>query len=195
MARKRAGKIEAELGAEACQELVAALAAEPNLTLVRIREIARERGIEVSLMGAKTFRDGPFERHLAKLESAHQFAVQVASMQEAGVGNCVADASRALLAQQVFEVIARGDFDPEQGLSMADLSLIVKRLTDSDQKGRYLDAVIQEKDAKLREMEAKEAERKAKARELKARMTKEKLSTKGLTPETLEQIEEMIGLL
>jgi hypothetical protein len=157
MARKRAGKIEAELGAEACQELVAALAAEPNLTLVRIREIARERGIEVSLMGAKTFRDGPFERHLAKLESAHQFAVQVASMQEAGVGNCVADASRALLAQQVFEVIARGDFDPEQGLSMADLSLIVKRLTDSDQKGRYLDAVIQEKDAKLRESELRVA--------------------------------------
>lgn len=190
MARKRAGKIEAELGADACQELVAALAAEPNITLKRIQEIARERGIEVSLMGAKTFRDGPFESHLAKLAAARDLALKVAGIQEQNTGATLADAASAVIANIVFDELSSGAarVDEQGNIDLDTLSKVVARLRTGDQRGRLLEA-------KLREMEAKEAERKAKARELQAQMTKDKQGKQGLTRETLERIEELIGLL
>lgn len=74
-------KIETELSEEQLQEFCTRLANTPKLTLKKLQSMAAELGIEVSLMGAKSFRDGAFAEHIEKCaaqKSLHCNSVRLA---------------------------------------------------------------------------------------------------------------------
>ena len=66
-------KIETELSEEQLQDFCSRLANTPKLTLKKLQSMAAELGIEVSLMGAKSFRDGAFAEHIEKMRRAKTF--------------------------------------------------------------------------------------------------------------------------
>ncbi len=74
-------------------------------TLEAIKAAAQKRGIVISLMSARSFRDTTFRRHLERLSRAQEFATQVAQMQTVGAGATLADASAAMLSQQLFDLV------------------------------------------------------------------------------------------
>lgn len=158
------------------------LAQMKGVTLEKVRDLAAEFGIEVSLMGAKTFRDSTFERYLAEVRAKREMAELVSSSAKSGLA--LSDGAASVLSQKLFDKLMSGeDFDLEQ---LNGFSLALSRLRIGDQRGKLLEA-------KLAEYEAKEEERRAKKAALQEQLTKAK--NRGLTEETLAHIEEAIGLL
>jgi hypothetical protein len=107
----------------------------PNLTLKKFQELAAERGINVSLMGARTFRDTTFKRHLERIGKAAELREQ---MREAvSAGNSIADAAALVISDEVFDKLVNRDIDEEVDLDV--LSKIIKRLRDSDRGKQALE--------------------------------------------------------
>lgn len=161
----------------------AELAATPGLTLARIAELAAERGISISLSGAKRVKDGPFGDYLDALRRKREMAEDVAAVAKSGLS--LADASASILSQKVFDrLMSAGELtDGETN----ELSLALSRLRLGDQRRDFLEA-------RLREMEAREAEREATKKALTAEISGAK-KRGGLTREALEKIEQAAGLL
>lgn len=192
----KATKIESSLTAAQEKEFLSRLMEMTNPTLAAIQTLALEYQITVSLEGARTYKKNVYQREIGKLQAAQQLALQVASVQESGAGHSLADASRSLIAQIVFEQLSQSDgYDPEQGIDLLDLSLIVKRISDSDQNAKRLSAQLRESELKVSEYQAKEKEARLAAEEIRRRMAKEQSSGKGLSDETLRIIEQKVGLL
>lgn len=165
-------KIAKSLSPEQLNEFIAECARTPGLTLETIKKLAAQRGIVVSLMSAKGFRDGPFQQHLLKLEHAQRIAEQVKALQEVDTSITLADASAALLAQRVFEMIYEGEIGPDGELDLDTVSKIIARLQQREQSAKRTEA-------QLRAYEAREAERKAQAEAVGTDAT--------LTPEAREE--------
>jgi hypothetical protein len=123
-------KIALSLSAEQLAEFLEVCRQTPGLTLERLQALAADRGISVSLMGAKSFRDTTYAEHMQRLRKAQELAVQ---MQEITAGGAsINEAAASLLSQQVFDEIAEGGLDADVA------SKIVKRLRDSDTQARGL---------------------------------------------------------
>lgn len=128
-------KIATELSAERLEEFLEKCRKTPKLTLARVQALARAYGIEVSLMGARSFRSTTFAEHMQRLRKAQELSLQ---MQEITAGGAtINDAAASLLSQQVFDLIA------EDGLDADSASKIVKRLRDSDTRVRALQHLIE----------------------------------------------------
>jgi hypothetical protein len=128
-------KIAQSMSAEQLVEFIAKCAKTPKLTLSKLQAMAKEIGIDVSLMGAKSFRDTTFAAHMDRLRKAQETALQ---MQELTAGGAtINDAAASLLSQQVFDLIA------EDGLDADSASKIVKRLRDSDTRVRSLQHMVE----------------------------------------------------
>lgn len=134
-------KIALELTAEELQEFLDKCWKTPGLTLKKVQELAEGYGINVSLMGAKSFRDTTFARHLQRIGKAGELAAQVAALKQAGAGHTIADAAAAILSDEVLDKLVNRDADEELDLDV--LSKIVKRLRDSDSRTRALEHQIE----------------------------------------------------
>lgn len=189
----RAGKIEAALNVEQLKEFLGKAMEMPSPTLVALQELAAEYGIVVSLEGARTFKRNVYSAELARLSKAQELALNIASMQEHGAGNTLAQAAGAIVAQETFDLLVSGsgNFEPDQ---LAELSLIVKRLRDSDQKQVFLNARVKELDLKNAELERKEAERKEKVKALKKRVEKDAKGQRNVSAETLQIFDDLLGI-
>lgn len=133
-------KIVSELSAEDLQGFLDRCFKTEGLTLKRVQAIAADYGISVSLMGAKTFRDTTFARHLQRIGKAGELAQQVAALRQAGAGHTIADAAAAILSDEVLDKLV--DRNPDEELDLDVMSKIVKRLRDSDSRTRALEHKI-----------------------------------------------------
>lgn len=171
-------KIATELTAEQLQQFLDKCWKTPGLTLKKVQELAEGFGIEVSLMGAKSFRDTTFARHLQRLSKANELAEQVRALKNAGAGHTIADAAAAIISDEVMDKLINRD--PDEELDLDVLSKIVKRLRDSDQRSAALQQRVREYEEKMASVQAGVEQAKSKG---------------GLTPETLRQIEEAAKIL
>lgn len=176
-------KILKNLTAEGLTEFFEACSKEKGLTLERIQELASQRGIEISLMSAKNFRDNAWATYTSKLQRANEASAQIQTLLEEGSVNSFADASATMLGQMVFDILMSGD----KGLDINGLSKIVARLRSGDHRQRELEM-------KIAEYERAEAERKKQVEALKAKTARAKEGG-GLSEERLKEIEEAINLL
>lgn len=103
----------------------------PNLTLAKLQELAAEVGVSVSLMGAKSFRDTTYKRHIERIRRARELSEQLRELSKTGAS--LADAAGELLSHKVMDVLTA---DPEaeqpEELDMKSLSLVISRLRMGD---------------------------------------------------------------
>lgn len=151
-----------------------------------IQDLADEFGIDISLMSARSFKQGAFSEYLEALQGKREQAEAIAEIAKHGLS--LTDAAAVKLAVKIND-----DLDRDEELSIDDknsYSLAISRLRTGDQRGKVLEA-------KLREYERKEAEwaeQRARAAQAKAALETVK-ARGGLTKETLARIEEAAGLL
>jgi hypothetical protein len=176
-------KIAKELSAEQLTELLDKCWKTPGLTLKKIADLAAGYGVSVSLMGATSFRDSTFARHLQRIGKAAELRDQLRDATKAG--NSTADAAALIISDEVLDKLVNRD--PDEELDLDVLSKIVKRLRDSEARKMATDVLV-------KEYERKEAERAEKKKEITEKIATAK-SKGGLTPETIKEIEEkLLGL-
>ena len=124
-------KIESELSEEQLQDFCNRLANTPKLTLKKLQSMAAELGIEVSLMGAKSFRDGAFTEHIEKMRRAKELALQLREVGNADAAGSIADAGALVLMQQVYDALTKGD-----EVDFDTFSKIIARLRSGDRSKR-----------------------------------------------------------
>lgn len=167
----------------------------PDLTLAKVQAMAAERGIEVSLMGAKSFRDATYERYKQRLQHAARLAQEVERISDGGAdGQTFAEAAGGLLGQSLFELLASEDLDlrDADALKSAErMGKMIARLRSGDQRAKVLEM-------KVREFELAEAERVKRIEAMERQLAQEMEGAKdgkALSMETLERIEKQLKLL
>ena len=203
-------KIESELTHEQFAQFCERLLGLPGKrrTLSGVQALAREYGISVSPMGAKSFKDGPFSRYLQKLEKAR--AGTEALVAAAGAGIHPLDALEEAMVLELQDTITSGgpidvkSMVAQLGKLRASISLrensrrqqsdLERRLADSESHRAVADTAIE-----LANQRVKKLEREAKIAAEKCSAAKAVLdkvaARKGLTKETLQRIEEAAALL
>ena len=111
-----------------------------GLTLAKVQELAAEIGISVSLMGAKSFRDTTYQKHIDRIRRARDLAEQVSELKRVAPGHTLADAASDILSQEVLDAMTNRD--PDQELDLDVMSKIVKRLRDGDSKAKGLQVLV-----------------------------------------------------
>ena len=144
-----------------------------------------ELGIEVSLMGAKSFRDGAFAEHIEKMRRAKELALQLREVGNADAAGSIADAGALVLMQQVYDALTKGD-----EVDFDTFSKIIARLRSGDHRLREVNAKLREYERREAEWERKEAERES----AKAELSKA-ISKRGIGEDVMREIEEKIKLL
>ena len=182
-----ANKIEKELTPEEVVELLVTLAQTPGGHILRvIQEEAKKRGVEISAMGATSFRDAALHPYLEKLKATRQKSSILAEAITAGDESGLLATNRLLLAEKINDVLMVDNvtLDNKELLS---LSKSLQGLTSANTGDRMTAA-------RLREFEAKEEERKLNKEKLEDRKTA--LTKKGgLSKEAIELMEEAFQLL
>lgn len=172
-------KIESNLSPEEVDAFNEKLNGTAGPTLEKIQELAAEQGVQISLMSAKSYRDKNFEAYRARMRRASDLADQIEQFNDQDSGKSIADASAALLSQEVFDMIVSAKFGGEGEVDMDTLSKIIARLRMGDQR------------SKLLEMKVDEFER-TKAQLLK--ITSKRQGDGGLSQDAVDQINEALGL-
>jgi hypothetical protein len=165
-----------------------------GVTLAKIQSLAEERGLTISLMSARTFRDGALSEYLAELSAKSDLADQIA--QAASHGQGMADAAAAQVAAGLFDLMVEsrqdgGIKDPE---TLNTLAQAVTRLRSSDQSAAKLQADLRLRDEQIARLQRQAQESDEKRAAAKAKLT-EATRKGGLTPEGLKRIEEAAALL
>ena len=180
MARK--GTVEASLSAEDLHAFCERLAAVPDLTLRRMREEAGKLGIELSLSAAGRFAQGTFAKHLERLARAKEYHMRIQEFK--GMSEDIADAAAAQILQDISDEIASGEYN------ISKMAQAVATLQASEQRRQELKAKLREYERRAAEWERREKEREAAKAELARAISK-----RGLSENTLREIEEKIKLL
>lgn len=179
-------KIESALSEAELQDFCNRLANTPELTLKKLQSMAAEVGIEVSLMGAKTFRDGAFSEHIEKMRRAKDLALQLREVGNADAAGSIADAGALVLMQQVYDSLTKGD-----EVDYDTFSKIIARLRSGDHRLREVNAKLREYERRAEEYEREKAEREA-----AKKAAQERISQKGgISPEAMEEIDELLKLI
>ncbi|MEO5914852.1 MAG: hypothetical protein ABIS50_11505 [Luteolibacter sp.] len=177
-------KVEKELTPEEVVELLEALAKTPGgHVLAVIKEAAKKRGVEISLMGASSFRDGALHPYLTRLREARHKSEMLAEAVTAGDESGLLAGGRTALAEKVVDFLMTDDATPKQ---FSSLALTLQMLSSSNQGDKLTQA-------KLRAFEVKEEERQAakqKIEEKKAALIKKG----GVSKEAIELMEESLEL-
>jgi hypothetical protein len=165
-----------------------------GVTLAKIQTLAEERGLAISLMSARTFRDGALSEYLAELSAKSDLADQIA--QAASRGQGMADAAAAQVAAGLFDLMVEarhegGIKDPE---TLNTLAQAVTRLRQSDQSAAKLQADLRLRDEQISRLQRQAQESEEKRAAAKAKLV-EATRKGGLTPEGLKRIEEAAALL
>jgi len=176
-------KIETSLTPEQLQEFFLRCSQLKGAKLKDIQALADEFGVEISLMSAKSFRDGAWSDYLAELKAKRELAESVSAVAKNGLS--LGDAAAAVLSQKLFDrLMTSGDLEDKEA---DQLSLALSRLRTGDQRARFLEAKLAEMERRQTEWDEKRAQAKAALTEIKAKG--------GITKETLAKIEEAAGLL
>ena len=175
-------KIESNLSPQELDEFNEQLNQTAGPTLEKIQEMAAERGIQISLMSAKNFRDKNFETYRNRIRRAAVLADQIEEFNDADSGKTLADASAALLSQEVFDMIASARFGGEGEIDINTLSKIISRLRTGDQRAKEL------------QMKVDEFER-TRAKILAITNKAKSQGDQGISLEKLEELEEMLKIL
>lgn len=180
-------KIETHLSPEELMEFFRRCAQTRGGTTLRtIQAIAEEFGVQISLMSASAFRDGPLSSYLDELKRKREIAETVAEVAKDGLS--LSDAAASVLSQKIFDQALALDAQEDGALKQSNtLSLALSRLRTGDQRAKYLEARLEEMQRKAADWEEKRAKAKAALEGVK--------SKGGLTKETLAKIEEAAGLL
>ncbi len=173
-------KVEQELSVNELHAFCRAAAEFKNPTLGRIKDLAQEFGIELSLMAAKTFRDGAFDKHLQNIRRSTEQTQRILKVM--GEGHSLSESIRAQVQAQLFDLMTK-----EEETDAAQLARILWNVTRSD-------VVVRDLGLKIQDYKRKEIERGEKKLEAQKIIGKAK-GKGGLTKKTLEQIEEAVGLL
>lgn len=178
-----ASKIETSLTPEQLQDFFRRCGQLKGTKLRDIQALADEFGIEISLMSARSFKQGAFNEYLEELKAKRDMAESVAALAKSGVG--LSDGAASVFAQKVFDAALRVDPDDIGSKSANNLSLAIARLRMGDQRAQYLEA-------KLAEMEREKIEwdeKRAKAKAAVSAVTKKA----GLSGDTRKLIEDALA--
>ena len=180
-----AGQIEKQLTPEQVVELLETLVRTPGgKELAVIRRAAKKRGIEISLMGATTFRDNTLHPYIERLKAAREKSEMLAAAVTAGDECGLLAGARTALAEQVVDFLMNEGADEK---SFSRFAKTLSMLSGSNQGDRITSA-------RLREYEVREETRKAEAAKLEAR--KNALVNKGgLSDEAIRLMEETLKIL
>ena len=148
--------------------------------------MAAEIGIEVSLMGAKSFRDGAFAEHIEKMRRAKELALQLKEVGNADAAGSIADAGALVLMQQVYDSLTKGD-----EVDFDTFSKIIARLRSGDHRLREVNAKLKEYERRADEWERKEKEREA----AKKAAIEAVAADKGYTKQQREKVVQQFKLL
>ncbi len=181
-----ASKIETELTPKQVVELLETLAKTPGGKVLRvIKDEAKKRGIEVSLMAASSFRDAALQPYLDKLKNAKNKSQALATAVADGDESGLLASARTMLAEKINDLLMSEDDVPKK--EFLALSIALKTLTSANTGDRLAGA-------RLRELEAKELERERAKALLEEK--RDALKNKGgLSKEAIELMEEHFQLL
>ncbi len=177
-----------------------ALSAKP--TLAQIQAAAKRQGIEVSLMGAKTFRDNTFAGHLRRIAEGREKSQQILSAIREG-GAHPLDAVEESAAADLLDAYTSGEEVDVANLVKVALQLRASIEQRKDRERQDADLVrkqtetakkLELADQRIADMQSAARAREEKNAKAKAALTAVK-SKGGLTKETLAKIEEAAGLL
>lgn len=187
-----ATKIESELTPEQVVELLVTLANTPGGDKLRIiKEQAAARGVEVSLMAAKSFKESALTPYLQKLKDAKAKSQIFAEVATAGDETGMLSGARLALAEKVSDFLLMEEVTPKQ---FTPIAMALQMLSSSNQGEKKTTVSLELAKARLREYEAKDEER----REAKARLAEKKKAIAkkgGLSKEAIELMEETFELL
>lgn len=178
-------KIETSLTPAQLQEFFHRCSQLRGVKLRDIQALADEYGVEISLMSAKSFRDGAWSEYLDELKAKREMAESVAELAKNGVG--LSDGAASVFAQKVFDAAVRIDPDEIGTKAANNLSLAISRLRTGDQRAAYLEA-------KLAEMERKQAEWEQKQQEMRDTVERAK-QRGGLDADTLADLERQLRMV
>lgn len=174
--------VQAALSVKEVQEFCRRVAGLKNPTLARIKDLGAEFGITMSLMAARTFREGLFAEHLDRLRRAREQTEQIMAI--AAEGHDPLAAAMAMAKQELLDELTSG-----RDVDLKKVSAILLNLARSG-------ATQKESEIRAREYERKLAEHEGKKKALQSEITRAKKKGRGgLTKEALEEIEAQIGLL
>jgi hypothetical protein len=140
-----ATKIEQSLTPAQLAEFKRRAAELPGTLLSDLQALAAEFGIEVSLMGARSFRKGPFADYLAELKAKREMAEDISTVAKSGLG--LADASATMLSQKIFDRLHNAETLSDDETDQ--LSLALSRIRTGDQRSKFLEAKLDEMRQKL----------------------------------------------
>lgn len=149
-------KIAQELTDEQLDQFIQELAALPkkNRRLVDIQEKAAALGITASLMSAKAFRDTTFERHLQRIRTFQEVAMQVEGIESGG--NTMANAAGKLLSKRIFSQLMEAEETGDE-VDVDAMTLSVSRLRKGDVNVAGLELRVRDYERREREREEKNA--------------------------------------
>lgn len=141
------GKIENTLpDAQLTQLLEELRALSGKPTLKQVQAAAKKHGVDISLMGAKTFRDNSFEAHLQRLRRGREMADQILKARIDG-SNTLA-AVQELAGQELLDAFTAVDAEGRPNLDK--VAGILLKLTIADSSRQEAARKQQETEAKLR---------------------------------------------
>ena len=179
-------KIESNLTPVEVVELLEALAkTEGGEKLRVIQEEARKRGIEVSLMGASSFRDGALKPYLEKLKFAKEKSAALAEAMADGGEEGLLAGARTKLAEEVVDFLMTEE--KVEVKQFSGLAKTLSMLSSSNQGDRVLRM-------RLAKYEREEQERKEAAAALEEKK-KAMQSKGGLSEEAIALMEETLKIL
>lgn len=182
-----ASKIETSLTPEQLQEFFRRCAQLKGTKLRDIQALADEYGIEISLMSARSFRQGAFQEYLDELKAKREMAESVTELAKNGIG--LSDAAASVFAEKVFDAALRVDPEEIGSKSANNLSLAIARLKSGDQRARYLEAKISDMAQRLQLLQVDAAAAAVKhAKEIKVIMA----DSKATGAEKTERVRKLL---
>lgn len=120
-------------------------------TLAQIQEAAARHGVQVSLMGAKTFRDSTFDAHLARLRAGREKSAQIlAAVREGGAHPL--DAVEEAAAADLLDAYTSGEEVDTAALVKTALALrsSIESRHDRNRADAELERKLRETEARIR---------------------------------------------
>lgn len=139
-------KIETSLTPAQLQEFFARCAQLKGTKLKDIAALAEEFGVEISLMSARSFRQGAFAEYLEELKSKREMAESIAAVAQEGLD--LTQAATSALAAKVLDAAVNldaGEIGTEVG---NNVSLAVARLQAGDQRAKDLKRKLEDSETK-----------------------------------------------
>ena len=143
-----------------------------------IQRLALEEGIKISHQAANNFRRKTFERYCDRMRRTAEVAEKLKEYDSDADSRNLGDASASLIAEILFDKLIQSDKDVE----LDDLKPVVDML-----------AKIRAGDAKTRELKVK-CEQHEEAMAMAKKKLEESRKQGGITEETLNEIEAMLGI-